>query len=437
MPAIKYTPSADCAYTQLISKIKGVPIETQINNHSRTSSPITPDASSGETQPKTGVEVKQISSGLMLAQCYMNSDSEDEDDDNENSTHQGSQNVTRVTSHTVDVPVPPEILCPPPDMQVIIDKTAAYVLKNGKDFEDVLRTRNDGRFTFLERSDPHHRYYIFKATGKVLPEVKPTPPKQPAPVSLHSVPMTSTKCDSPTRKVSVEKPPAPVSFSIKPKEEPAAPIIVKPVLPGANSDEEDDSLAKKRKATAQLYVADTDLPLPANFQQANFKLQATATPSLTASSPNASVNGNVSLNASVDQSDSFIRDAILEHQNLAEKKEAKRGKRTRSRICGYALTLFRLWDDTFGERYQLVEPYLYSPVNHSSNQHMLIAFLNVLCVYLYCRIHFVCSAEDKVRDRLAQLAREKLGILSKEKQLQLERKKRAMAFLTQIGGKHN
>lgn len=338
MPAIKYTPSADCAYTQLISKIKGVPIETQINNHSRTSSPITPgDANSGETQPKTGVEVKQISSGLMLAQCYMNSDTEDEDDDNENSTngHQDGQNVTRVTSHTVDVPVPPEILSPPPDMQVIIDKTAAYVLKNGKDFEDVLRTRNDGRFTFLERADPYHRYYTFKATGTVLPEVKPTPPKQPAPVSLHSVPMTSKDCDSPTRKASVEKPAAPVSFSIKPKEEAAAAIIVKPVLPGANSDEEDDLPAKKRKATAQLYVADTDLPLPANFQQANFKLQATATPSLTAPSPNTSVNGNVSLNSSVDQSDSFIRDAILEHQNLAEKKEAKRGKRPRSdmRIC--------------------------------------------------------------------------------------------------------
>lgn len=51
----------------------------------------------------------------------------------------------------------------------------------------------------------------------------------------------------------------------------------------------------------------------------------------------------------------------------------------------------------------------------------------------YC--HYMDSAEDKVRDRLAQLAREKLGILSKEKQLQLERKKKAMAFLTQIGGK--
>lgn len=56
-----------------------------------------------------------------------------------------------------------------------------------------------------------------------------------------------------------------------------------------------------------------------------------------------------------------------------------------------------------------------------------------LTLVFYC--HFMDPAEDKVRDRLAQLAREKLGILSKEKQLQLERKKKAMAFLTQIGGK--
>lgn len=45
------------------------------------------------------------------------------------------------------------------------------------------------------------------------------------------------------------------------------------------------------------------------------------------------------------------------------------------------------------------------------------------------------AAEEKVKDRLAQLAREKL--LSREKQLQLERKRRAMAFLNQINGNHS
>lgn len=47
---------------------------------------------------------------------------------------------------------------------------------------------------------------------------------------------------------------------------------------------------------------------------------------------------------------------------------------------------------------------------------------------------FSFVAEEKVKDRLAQLAREKL--LSREKQLQLERKRRAMAFLNQINGNH-
>lgn len=56
-------------------------------------------------------------------------------------------------------------------------------------------------------------------------------------------------------------------------------------------------------------------------------------------------------------------------------------------------------------------------------------------IYKYSKTLF-CIAEDKVKDRLAQLAREKLGILSKEKQIQLERKKRAMAFLNQINGKY-
>lgn len=51
-------------------------------------------------------------------------------------------------------------------------------------------------------------------------------------------------------------------------------------------------------------------------------------------------------------------------------------------------------------------------------------------------MNFVFVAEDKIKDRLTQLAREKLGILSKEKLLQLERKRRAMAFLNQINGQH-
>lgn len=61
---------------------------------------------------------------------------------------------------------------PPPDLKVIIDKTAAYVLKNGKEFEDILRTKNDERFTFLQYTDQYYKYYTYKVTGVICP----TPP---------------------------------------------------------------------------------------------------------------------------------------------------------------------------------------------------------------------------------------------------------------------
>lgn len=58
--------------------------------------------------------------------------------------------------------------------------------------------------------------------------------------------------------------------------------------------------------------------------------------------------------------------------------------------------------------------------------------------YLKCVCVCVCdviSAEERVKDKLALIARDKLnGMISREKQLQLERKRKAMAFLNQIKG---
>lgn len=181
---------------------------------------------------------------------------------------------------------------------------------------------------------------------------------------------------------------APVSFSIKPKEEPTSTVTLKPALPlEASSDEEEQNDQRKVPKTQQQYATGKDLPLPANFQQANLQLQTSTTFSSKAQSNGSSLNTSVN---EVDQSDSFIRDTILDQQNLEEKKQAKRGRR-------HIIHLFQI-RNWFDEQ------------------------------------NFI-SAEDRVKDRLAQLAREKLGIVSKEKQLQLERKKRAMAFLTQINGK--
>lgn len=181
MPVVKYKPSADCAYTQLISKIKGVPILTETNsdNRSETSSP-NPQSPKPSTN-HSEVEVKKISSGLMLAQYY-NSDSEDESENESNSNGafnpknnqqqlNGNATVSKSNNSQLttpeDDPVPPGILSPPPELRIIIDKTAAYVLKNGKDFEDILRSKNDERFTFLQYTNQYHKYYTYKVTGIV------------------------------------------------------------------------------------------------------------------------------------------------------------------------------------------------------------------------------------------------------------------------------
>lgn len=64
-------------------------------------------------------------------------------------------------------------------MKVIIEKTAAYVLKNGKEFEEILRIKNDQRFTFLQYTDKYYKYYTYKVTGVICPT-------QPAAVVLNN-----------------------------------------------------------------------------------------------------------------------------------------------------------------------------------------------------------------------------------------------------------
>lgn len=61
--------------------------------------------------------------------------------------------------HSHSVPTPP-----PPDMQPIIDKTAAYVAKNGPSFEKTVLEKHvgDPRFDFLSPWSRYHSYYQAK-----------------------------------------------------------------------------------------------------------------------------------------------------------------------------------------------------------------------------------------------------------------------------------
>ena len=61
--------------------------------------------------------------------------------------------------HSQAAPVPP-----PPDLQPIIDKTAAYVAKNGPGFERTVLEKHvgDPRFDFLSPWNNYHGYYQAK-----------------------------------------------------------------------------------------------------------------------------------------------------------------------------------------------------------------------------------------------------------------------------------
>ncbi|KAJ6634763.1 Protein suppressor of white apricot [Pseudolycoriella hygida] len=401
VPTLKYKPSADCSYTQLISKIKGVPLPlNQIESASEMTPTSTSDISdpqscqygspiysSGETttqapvtpivpQPTAailptseklmldlnhekikatiqskaqGVEINKISTGLMLAQCY-NSDSESDDDGTD-----ASNKMPKI-----------EFPIPHPDLQNIIDKTAAYVLKNGREFENILRTKNDARFSFLSPTDEYHRYYIYKVSGVIYPTTSSTQ-AAPQPQLPSTIPFPTT---SPKVITSV-------SFSIKPKDDQA--ISLKPALPQEPSSDEDESNNVPSIAVPASFepVCRSTIPTKLSLQDIiNVTIPPPTILRVNGIEPpklleDKLIRINHKIEIVPDTSDVSIRDAILENSVPADDKKVAR------------------------------------------------------------------RAEEKFKDRLAQVAREKLGMLSKEKQLQIERKKKAMAFLSQIKSASN
>jgi hypothetical protein len=53
------------------------------------------------------------------------------------------------------------LIQPPPDMKSIVDKTAAFVAKNGPQFEQRIMNneRNTTKFAFLQTASPYFSYY--------------------------------------------------------------------------------------------------------------------------------------------------------------------------------------------------------------------------------------------------------------------------------------
>lgn len=229
VPTIKYKPSANCAYTQLISKIKGVPLQAVLDDevgsqHSAgTASPTPSCKSEGQSQSSNAavtasttnatangeftpvllqyngstfaheeenandaipkVELLKNTSALALAQNY-SSDSDEDNDDDDDDDEQGTgddnsngqkekktdtTNISTTSKPPAELPPPPLLTFPLPEetLRHIIDKTATYVIKNGRQFEETLRTKSVERFNFLLPEHKFYPYYMYKITGDV------------------------------------------------------------------------------------------------------------------------------------------------------------------------------------------------------------------------------------------------------------------------------
>ncbi|XP_016937007.3 protein suppressor of white apricot isoform X1 [Drosophila suzukii] len=369
VPTIKYKPSANCAYTQLISKIKGVPLQAVLledessnpgnSQHSGTASPtpscrseghnsqggeFTPvllqyngstftheaEATVQEQQDENSREPPQVellknTSALALAQNY-SSESEEEED-----PAQPEKEPERKPEPVLTFPVPEESL------RHIIDKTATYVIKNGRQFEETLRTKSVERFSFLLPANEFYAYYLYKVTGDVDAASKEEKTRKAAAVAAALMSKKGLSFGGAAAAVTgnnLDK--APVSFSIRARDEHGP---LQPTLPQEASDEETSSIAGAEQVRPVM---------PDSVQRA-------------------------------------IKQ--VETQLLA---------RTAGQKAGGSSTA--------------------SPSSSSPQKEQR-------------------QAEERVKDKLAQIAREKLnGMISREKQLQLERKRKAMAFLNQIKG---
>jgi len=57
------------------------------------------------------------------------------------------------------------IIIPPPEIRAVVDKTAQFVARNGKSFENKILNSGEGKtskFNFMKPYDPYHAYYEFK-----------------------------------------------------------------------------------------------------------------------------------------------------------------------------------------------------------------------------------------------------------------------------------
>ncbi|XP_062560834.1 protein suppressor of white apricot [Armigeres subalbatus] len=396
VPAIKYKPSIDCAYTQLISKITGAPIpikdtpsEDDLNMESASSNlPIQP--SEVDLVPETAkpiVEVSKVSTGLAgLVQYDSDSDESGDEHASEKKEKKADPDMEK-REITFSGKVPPEIF------QHVIEKTATYVAKNGYSFEEALRTKNDPRFLFLRKDHEFYPFYAFRVRYLINPfeEVPKSPEKvtitreiengtvvETPSIGIKTVNTAPVPVPAPQTQIQANKPGGAVCFSIKSKD--------------------DASVALKSNVAQELGGDEEEVVPLVEQKRENEKSKSPVSREKTPEVPEQT------------KQPSEEKDKVEEDVKVASSSstpppvavtppvEELKSSTPPLEDCKPVNTSSTSPDNNAGE-------------NASKDQKRL---------------------EDRIKDKLAVAAREKLASLAKEKQLQLERKKRASMFVSLI-----
>ncbi|XP_071534654.1 uncharacterized protein su(w[a]) [Panulirus ornatus] len=234
-PTPVHKPSADCAYSKLIHKIKEKQKNTAVVERVDspapaspavsapvTSTPVvtpatdTPDPQSQEKKKVPGdstpVGSPKISS-LVDYPSFNRTKECDSDDDVDGKSENSSNNAGSTSEYS-------NIKWPPPDVQMVIDKMASYIIKNGPEFEAMVRSRDDPRFSFLKKTHEYYPYYRCKI--RLYNEVYGDIFKEGSELSSfqdkHTV-VTSNGAGVNKKEKRGNKQPSTISFSIKSREQ--------------------------------------------------------------------------------------------------------------------------------------------------------------------------------------------------------------------------
>ncbi|XP_024884611.1 splicing factor, suppressor of white-apricot homolog isoform X2 [Temnothorax curvispinosus] len=388
IPSIQYKPSADCAYSMLVNKITGKPPPSKVPQALDPTIQAMPSAGYYHPVPPQSYPPyptpMQYSHGPVIygSNGQMQSPSQLVmptmlNDTATTQTVSSKETPTPLVPYGIPAQKPlsrPSFIVPPAEVQVIIDKMASYVAKNGRDFETIVKNKGDSRFNFLELSHQYHGYYAHKLTvyeGAINPKVlteeqllqkqEPQEEKQKKLEELQKKQQRMEEVQKRVRMIQAKKKNGgdtkvkqstgsakqitTVSFSIKKPKDGESPVIEKRnALPLEESDEEMESDKK----------------------DANSK---PGSPEDSTADPNFSI-------------------AIGDKDPPKSEKKPKSDDKE----------LVDLTDDILED--------CQKEIRHKQAQ------------------------EDRIKDKLAAAARDKL--LSRERQLQLERKKRAAIFLSHI-----